>query len=367
MLARAVAVMGLFQGGQVQAGPFLHGLYASLTASYDSNLALSASDASGLWRYTAAPAYTLTTERGADVWNARLGLGLERSSDTRLSRHREDPSASVSWQRQTPLGGYGLSARYEEASTRGTEFLSTGLVSVDATRKTTALTANWRNQLTERTTMAANGSYQSQSYEGGTFTDYSTPSLSLTLSHDWLPTTSYNVSLALSRQMPEVGRSSTSTALSSGLSYSHSARLNANLRLGLTRTRGQSDSDGWTGAVQLRYQQGPRTALTLGYDRSVTDSGLGGYIEADNLSGSLRHDLSENLSTGLDLNWRENRSGSTASVRQIGTYLNRALDTFWSVQFRYQYRQRHEVAGDSADSHGLSLLLSYAHPQFLSL
>lgn len=370
-LAGALGALGLLLPGAGQAGRFEHGLSAGLTAEYDSNPALSASAANAVWRLTASPAYSLKRAAGADEWDARLGLRLERSSNAAVSAGREDPSLNLSWRRATPTGGFGLSLGYEKASTRVTEFQDTGLVAADGSRVSQSLAGNWSLALDERRSLAFNASHSAVSYRGGTLTDYRSLGAGLTYSMAWDERAEPYLRLSASRHAPDAGAASNSYDFLAGLRLSRSERLNLDLAAGLNRTVSSGASNasgsrgGWQGSVKLDYALDPRSNFSLDLGRSVASSGGGGFSESDQLAVHWSRALAERDTLGADLSWRKSRTLTAGDTRQLNLWGSRALGDLWSLRLSYQFRQREGGGVAAASGQVLALTLSYAHPDFL--
>lgn len=366
---RALAALTLLLAAPAQAGRFQHDLSAGLSADYDSNPALAASGASGIWRFSATPGYRLTGADGADLWSARLGLRLERSSDAAASADREDPSLSLSWSRQAPAGQFSLSASYDQASTRVTEFRDTGLVSADGTRTAQSLSASWLGELNERDSLSLTGSHADTSYSGGTLSDYANQSLGATLTRAWSERAATYLRLSASRYQPAsgVGASHSYDALA-GLSLTRSERLNLDLRAGFNSTSSGGGNGGWQGGATLGYDYAPRARLALDLGRSTASSGAGGFATADNFDGHWNLAVSERDSAGLDLSWHRSATATAGAgattTRQFSLWGSRELSPAWRLRLSYLYKQRSGAGLASADAHVLGLALSYAHPDF---
>lgn len=361
---RALAACAVLCAGHAQAELVQQALSVNLLTEHDDNPTLAAGAATGIWRLALTPSYQMSRSAGLDTWNARLGLRLERASDSAVSADRQDPSLSLNWQRATPTGSYGLAAAYEKLSTRVSELQDTGLVSADGSRSSTTLSANWSRALDERNTLSFSGGHSSVAYSGG-LNDYATVNAQATLSHVTDERTDPYLSLSTSRYLPETGgASSTSYDMVAGVHLKFSERLEVGARAGLNTTRAQTERSGWQGGIKLDYAQGSRTNLSANLSRSVTASGIGGFVEADQFTGGWRRALSDTDSAGLDLSWRKNRSGALGTTSQISLWASRELAPLWGLRLAYLYKQREGGGLADASAHVLSVTLSYAHPDF---
>lgn len=363
----ALAILAVLYAGPVHADIFRHEASLTMSVSLDSNPALAPDDGDELWRHAIRPAYRFSRVQGPDTWQGGLSVLLERSSDPAASAGREDPSLSLSWQRELPRGGYGVSAKYEESSTRTTELLDTGLVTADATRTSSSLSANWNAELDQRNSLTLNASYQRAAYRGGSFTDYGEIGGGATFAHAWDARTEPYLRYAVSRYMPDsAADASSSHTAAAGVKLAFSETLSGDFQAGMSRIEGQGGS-GLQGVVALKHM-GRRSNWSLDAGRSTSASGAGAYVESDYLNAVWSYALSEKVSAGIDLGWRKNRSETApAVIRQFSAWSGRELNAFWMLRVSYQYKQIEQAGLADVSAHVLGLSLSYSHPDFLDL
>lgn len=373
---KAAILVGVLGGGLGMLAPvtaaadwFQHGFSVALNTDYDTNPNLSASADDDLWRFTASPAYNLSRSSGPDSLNLRLALALERSSDAAVSIGREDPSLSLAWTRQSATGSFGVTAGYVEASTRLSEFENLGLVTVDGSKITRSLGLKWSRALDARRTLALNADHAGVRYRGGTLTDYANLSASATLSDTWNERQAPYLRFAVSHYAPETGGAdSDSIDLLAGINLVRSERLSLDLAAGINQTSTLGNRDtGWQGSVKFNYALDPRSAFSFDLARSTLSSGLGGFVETDQMNLRWNRALSDTQSIGIDLALRDSESVTTGNSRQFSLWGSRALNDFWSLRLQYLYRQSAGNGVPEASGSVLSLSLSYAHPDFLDL
>lgn len=367
-IAGALGALGMLLPAPAQAGAVEHGFSLALSGEYDTNPGLAAAPADGLWRVSALPAYSLTRAAGPDEWSGRLALRLERASDAALSADRQDPSLSLAWKRARASGGAGLSYAYEKAASRETEFQDTGLVSVDGSRTSQTLGADWNESLDERRGLAANASLASVRYARGGLTDHDTLGAGLTYSHAWSERNEPYLRAAWTRYEPRAGgAASDSWDLLAGVRLRPSERLDLEVSAGLNRTVAASNRSGWQGGLKLNYEGDENTRLSLDLGRGVASSGSGGFTESDRLTASWDQALSERWNLGASLAWRKSRAAGTGDTLQFNLSGSRALSDAWSLRLAYTFRQREGAGLPEASGHLLGVTLSYAHPDFLDL
>lgn len=368
--ARTPAVLAIsimLYAAPVHADLFRHEASLTMSASFDSNPALTPDPDGGIWRYALRPDYRLSRVQGPDTWQGGLAVLLERSSDSSISAGREDPALFLSWQRELPSGGYGVSAKYEEMSTRTSELTDTGLVASDATKASSSLSANGRAELDERNSLALNVSYQKAVYRGGSFTDYSELGGGVTFNHAWDERSVPYLGYSFSRYMPDsAAGASLRHSARAGIKLAFSETLSGDIHAGISGA-GSGAGNGLQGGAALRYA-GSRSSWSLDAARSTSASGLGAYVESDSLNASWSYALSEKANAGVDLGWRRNRSETApAVIRQFSAWAGRELDAFWRLRISYQYKLIDQAGPAGVSAHVLGLSLSYSHPDFLNL
>ncbi|MBI5659252.1 MAG: hypothetical protein HZC43_06820 [Nitrosomonadales bacterium] len=343
------------------ADPWQHVVTSSISAEYETNPAMSPASQGSIRRAVFAPGYTLARTDGANEWRAGLTLQVARSSNTALSLNREDPGVFFSWHRQGDAGGFGISARYDEAATRATEAGVSGPVAVDGTRTSRTLSATWSKPLSERGTLAADGAYTDISYDGGTYVDYATRSGGLKLTYDWSESVAPFLNLTYSDQTPSGGGlSGHRTGSMLGLNLKISERLDGTVQAGNSMGGGASSSSQY--GVTAQYA-GQRNRLALNANRQTSPSGLGNFVTSDQMNGDWSHELSERSRAGINLGWRKNRSVTDETNRTMGAWVQRDLDASWAARAHYQRRVR-EGSGIGASSNLIGISLNYNRSSF---
>ncbi|MBI4938970.1 MAG: hypothetical protein HY846_12300 [Nitrosomonadales bacterium] len=346
---------------QSRADPWQHAVTSRFTAEYETNPTLSATGQNGVRRALFEPGYTLAKADGVNEWRARLALLIARSSDTALSLNREDPTVSFSWRRQRDTGEFSLSARYDETATRTAEAGMLGPVAVDGTRASRDFSATWSQVLSERSTLAADGTYTGISYKGGTYVDYTTRSGGLRLTYDWSESMAPFLHVSYSDQTPSGGGvTSRRNGAAVGSSLRVSERLDCTVQAGKSRESGGSSNSQY--AATARYA-GQRNRLTLSADRQTSPSGLGGFVTANQARAEWSHELSERSTTGVNMSWRKNRSVTDETSRILDAWLQHDLDAIWVIRASFQHRTR-EISGLSASSNLAGLSLVYTRSNF---
>ncbi|MFY9328483.1 MAG: hypothetical protein WAO76_10755 [Georgfuchsia sp.] len=362
--------LGVFLVGRAAlAGEFQQSITLPMTLEYDSNPAMSVTDKKGVTRAILTPDYNLTTNYGIDEYKLGLGLRVERSSDQEISVNRDDPSLSLGWQRQTEAGGFGLVAKYAEASTRFTELQESGLVQVDGTRTTYTVGGNWSKALSERSTLAADAEYKDVAYDGGggTLIDFTNTSAGLTYSRVLNEHIEPFMRTTVSHYEPSssalLSSSFNFVSVMGGVNWKLSENLDWTGQAGPTRISGQTTDSGWQGSVILHYLGRHHDAL-LDVGRYVSASGEGGFVEVDQVKGTWGYAIDELTRAGLEASRRRNRSIIPNTVQMYGVWASRELSPFWHARLSYQYKQRKQDGLDDATANVLGVTLVYSLPNF---
>ena len=364
--AQLLLVSGAFLVGKAAlAAAFTQSAALPMTLEHDSNPTLTTIGNKGVTRAIFTPSYNLTTTYGVDEYKLNMGLSVERSSDQQISANRENPNLSFDWQRQAETTGYGLTAKYDEASTRFAELQEAGLIQADGKRKTSSVRGNWSKSLSERNTLAAEAEYKNVVYEGGTLTDYANTSAGFTYNHTWSDFVESFLRAGASHFEPSrtTTLSSNNVNVMGGIKWMLLGNLDWTVQAGPSRTTGQTRNIGWQGSSVLHYL-GQRYDASLNVGRSVSASGEGGYSEADHVKGAWGYAIDEKTRTGLEATWQKNRSLNPNTLQQFSAWISRELSPSWNTRLSYQYKQlKQDVLGD-ATANVLGVTLVYSLPNF---
>jgi hypothetical protein len=338
-----------------------------MTVEHDTNPRLDAdADAEGVTRTILAPDYNLVGTFGRDELQLGIGINLERSSNQSISLNREDPTLRLGWQRERERGGFGLAAKYDESSTLFSSLEETGVVASDGTRKQHALSGNWSESVSQRSTLASDVQYSSINYDNQELTSYD----DFSASFSWTYAASERIEpfsrFALSRYIPDAAAeasASTSYSPTAGVRLILSEQLEGTLRAGVNQISGGQSSASWQGGFELLYT-GERFAASLDAGRSTVASGEGGFAEVNQLRGTWRYAVDETTSAGVDALWQDNKGQTPNTMRQLAAWASRELSPFWLTRLSIAYKQRQQDGRPDASGNILGLTLTYSHPDF---
>ena len=328
-----------------------------ISTEFDSNPTLSSSYPESVRRDFFEPSYSLAGKIGVSELKAGLSLQMERSSNQALSQDLDGPNAFIDWLRQSEKDEFGINSRYVEIATRDSGIDATGVVPVTSTRASSDISGRWKRELSERALLLADGKYESVSYEGGSYMNYSTGGGSMRLSYAFSEPSRTSLKISGTKYVPENDapfRSLANAIL--GLEWKISAYLEGNLQAGLSKNSGVKTRK--IGAAGMQYT-GQKTRLTLRADRSVIPSGQGNFVLVDQVIGEGSHDLSERSKTGIDLEWQKNKSIKDNNIRTAASvWLQHNLNLSWAVQANYLHTiiQGGMAAGASSNTFRISFI-----------
>ena len=353
--------------GQGMAETWQHTWSVKTSAEYDSNPNMTPYNPESISRYLLEPSYRLRTTRGGEELDVGFALQIARSTNTAVSQNREDPSFFFGWRHRRETGEFGVTARYDEASTRTTKIDNLGLFLIENTRVNRAVSGNWSESLTERTTFAGDVGYQEVTYKKGTnntgnFIDFSSRSTGLMLSYAWSERNTTFFKLSYADYEPKYSTSTSRlTTASAGWIWNASDNLEGTLVAGKSKRSNAETST--QGGLTLRYT-GQQSGVELRADRQISPSGLGGFITVDQASASWSYALSERSKAGIDLGWYKNKSYFNSVTRTSGVWVNYNFNSGWGSQTYYRYRASDGGQGVAAFSNIVGVALVYNYSDF---
>jgi hypothetical protein len=364
----------LLCAGQGRADSWQQAASFRVSTEHDSNPAMSATNRTGIWRALFEPSYALTGRTGESEITAGLALQMVRSSDKTLSPSQDNPSVFLNWLRPSEAGEFGISSRYAQAAIRDAGGVdATGRVSAASTSKTRTLSGRWSKELSERSTLSADTAYSGVTYNGGIYTDYSTRSGGLKIGYVSSEQITSFCSVTGNKYLPANNGPSSSLASSTlGESTLAEATFGMDWRgeyivwtvqAGKARVSGSNSET--LGSVAAHYT-GQQTQLTMNAGRTITASGLGGFIKSNQVLVNWSYALSDYSNTGLDLAGQKNLSftiGPDTSTT-LGAWINHDLTSAWKVRTYYQHRTSRGGGFESASSNLVGLSFAYSYSDF---
>jgi hypothetical protein len=348
--------------GKVWADSWQHAVSSRISIEYETNPAMIPANPGSVRRTLFEPSYTLVDKIGANELEAGLALQIARSTNHTLSPNREDPSVFFDWSYHSDAGELAISSRYAEIATRYAGIDATRPVPVSSTRASRTFSGRWSKELSERSSLSADGSFEGVSYTGGgNYVDYSTGSGGLRLSHAFSELSTTFLRLSGDRYVPAGGGPPTRHAIATlGLEWKVEY-MDWSMQLGKYKGGGNT---GLEGGATVHYT-GQQTQLALNANRQISSSGLGGFVKVDQLAGNWNYALSERSNIGMDLQWWKNLSTTFYNIRTTtGVWLQHNLSPSWVGRMNYLHNILTGGGVFSASSNIIGVSLIYTNSDF---
>ncbi len=374
----AVGVVASWPGmGQAQS-LYQHRVTAPVGLSYDSNLGLSETSPGGVYRLHVSPSYTLTRKAGGDELDLKLGAFLEQSSDTAISRNRQDGNARLSWRTASDTTLWGWHAAYEQSAARAALLEETGQLSDDGTRTTRALGAQMAHELDERHVLSLIADVKWHTYDFGNTPDHRLGNAQVEWSraaapgHDWL------VSASVSQYAPDTvaatgaAHATATNSVQRGLLLGYRSQVQGSpwdwqIRAGVARFTGTFSDTMPQGEAKLGYQN-PRWRHSASLSRlPVANNMLGSFAPNTQARWRTEYRWSEYTTLALDASHNRTQASQTGATRQLGLQVSTELSPLWRMTAQWRNTQADRfVAGvpAQASNHSASLVFTYLHPDF---
>lgn len=361
--AATILLFGLLQHTvPVRAAAWQQTVTTQLTTEYNSNPNMSSSNPEDISRVLFTPSYALIGQPDDNQsLKAAIALQLVRSSNETLSPNRNSPTLSLNWARQYETGELGIGSQYTENSTR----YITGIdatAPVEGTQASRALNLSVSKMLTERSTLVTSGAYQSVTYKGGPFIDYSTHSANLMFNYTWSESNTPFFRYSYFDFIPVDGGATTRLDVAAlGLNTKWSDRLDSTVELG--QSQNTNKQTGTQSSASLTYQN-LKAQLTLKASHQSVPTGINGLVLTDQINAGWSYNLNERKKIGIDTLWQTSHLVTDVILRTEAVWLQTELKPLWSLRTYYQQNSINRGDNNPASSYILGLNLSYTHPDF---
>ena len=349
------------------------GFFIPVSVNYDSNIQMADSNEEPVVFYNVIPRATFVGSDGVNTINFNGSVLLQRSSDEDISEDRKDPNLGLSWVRGFERGEFSLSTNYSKTSTRVSEQRVTGLVFSDGSAISRSYNANLSYLISEKLSMSTGLGYQETVFSGAGLDDFNSKNFNARLNYLYSEKLTPFVQFTLSRFENETNTlsneivsrlnnngTSVSRNLLVGFDYKASPQFDYSVAVGMNRV--SSAGNGWVGNANLNYVIDERSTVAGSISRNVTPSGLGGFLEVDNLSVNYQYDINQKNHLGADANWTITRDVNDSSFKRLNGFYGYDLAEDWGVRTYIQYRTLQAVGVD-ANAYLIGVSLSYNHPQ----
>jgi hypothetical protein len=348
-----------------------HSLVAGIGTDYDTNPRMASGSHDGVMRYRITPQYTGTFTEDLNELIFSAGALIERSSNQKVSRDRNDPNVRLGWRHTLESGEFSLDAAASKMSARTAELANNGQVAADTTQTNKSLGSRWQYSLTERLGFALTGDYRSITSDKGnsnssSLIDYTTTSTGLSVNYNLGENSEIFTSLTASHYEPDNAARPSSNTYGGVLGYKRkiSDEFAWSLQGGPVRITGVNPVSSWQGGGQVNYT-GEKVNASLDVGRSVLASSVtGGFSNSEQVKFQLSYPLDENTRAGADYSWIKSKTVTESTSKVYGIFLSRELSPAWTVMLRYQNRQMERSPGWAASANMLGVTFNYTLPDF---
>jgi len=322
-----------------------------------------------VYLYRITPEYVLRALDGKNTWFGSVGVNFWRASNDNIQANREDPFATIGWDRILENGLVGLTAAYTEQSSRNTQFGDTTALNQDGSSTTRSIDANWEHAFSEKWTLLTDAGYEKNKFTGTLdLTDFETKDVGAALRYKLsekispygeIRTTEYKTSLA--------------TSGSDTIKYQDylvgavvelNPRFNFDVNAGVVDFDSSIDSE-WVGEFVAEYTGG-RYSLTGGLSRLVNPTGFNGLSLQDSLYADYSYQQSEKSRWGAGISLTQNsfELGSDLDTQQLRGFYDRDLSSAWLMRLELSARNQKDATRDSTDDTSLGIFFTYTSPKF---
>jgi hypothetical protein len=334
---------------------------------YTSNPNLTAVSEGSVSVLRVSPSYSIVNVDGAVRSEISLGAVLERSSNTALSANRADPRLGGNWQWSTPTSQVTLRGLLQEASARAAEFDSTGLVTVDSTRRDFELGVEWSQELSPLNRLILGAARNQVDYDTPLLIGYREIGTSAAFERTLAEETRVLIEARYARLQPDdplLYARGTRSSLLLGYETALSELWTLNAGIGRVRTVDTVSRNSNIARMAIGYR-GERLTSTLDWRREVAPSGsIGGYGRFESIRWTNAYALTPETTLDVSVGqFRELVAG--ADTGRMGSIVVRStLTPFWSMYMGVEGRQADRALGPTARGHSVIAGLRYSRPDF---
>ena len=332
---------------------------------YHSNLQfLDSSVEESTYVYSLIPEYKLSALDDKNKWFGSLGVNFQRASNQNVLGNREDPFATLGWERLFESGKLELLADYTRQTSRITQFNTTGAVLQDCTSVVKNYSASWDYYLSQKLTLNTNAHYQDNIFTGvlglGNFNvrDYGV-ALKYAYSESIMPYLSALASDFKADAVPNNFETRYQT-YRAGVEVNLTPQFSYIADLGFVQFNSTSD-DEIVGKLTASYL-GERYDLSGTLERSVFPTGLGFIDVAESLTSAFKYNLTPRSSWGVNLGLRENKSG--VDTQELIGFYDYEITSAWLMHVEASQRNLKFTGQNSVDDTSLGVFFTYTSPKF---
>lgn len=342
--------------------------------NYDSNIQMSSSNDESVSFYNLNPRLDVSANDDVNAINLNASVLFQRSSDERISEDRKDPTLGLSWVRSFERGQFSLATNYNKMSTRVSERRTTGQIFNDGSSTNRSIDAGISYLITEKFNLATGVGYQETRFSGANLNDFQSRTFNTKLSYLYSEKLTPFLEFSIGRFENESNNlvldgldadrlAGNGTAISrnflAGFNYKVNSRLDYSLAAGVNRV--SSAGSGWVGNAALNYLINDQSSLIGTVGRNVSPTGLGGFLEIDNLALTYMYDIDQKNHLGANASWTITRDVIDSDFRLLGGFYGYDLTKDWGLRSYVNYRTL-ETNSDKAHAYLIGFSITYNHP-----
>jgi hypothetical protein len=342
-----------------------HGGKVTIGTAYHSNIQfVNDEDKESVYLYSIVPEYKLSALDDNDKWYGTVGVNLERSSNYRVARRRENPFANIGWEHTFEHSTVELEADYVKERTRNSQFGQTGVLAANGVSVTKSLSAAWKYALAAKWDLTATADYLKNKFSGvAALSDFTTTSAGAELMYKYSETIKPYASVVASEYRAkgvETSQINYQTYLA-GSEIELGSKLTMNVNVGMALFNSSHSRDEAVGGVALTYT-GNRHALTTSLDRSLNPTGLNDIQVTDVFSTKYSYALSERSTWGLGMGFTQNNLD--LDTQALTAFYDFDLTPSWLMHLEAGTRNVKNAREESVDDTAVGIFFTYTSPRF---
>jgi len=110
-------------------------------------------------------------------------------------------------------------------------------------------------------------------------------------------------------------------------------------------------------------REGERSSFKSVLSRSVSASGVGGFVESDQFNTSYNYLLTERSNVGAGYNINKNKSNFASESTQLSAFYTKELTEMWQMRFSVERRNQKNFNQD-VSGNIVGLTFTYSTPEF---
>ena len=125
---------------------------------------------------------------------------------------------------------------------------------------------------------------------------------------------------------------------------------------------GASAGSGKIGSLNL-IRQGERSNFRSTLSRSVSGSGIGGFVETDRFNLGYDYQLTERSNFGASYSINKNKSNFASESTQISAWYSKELTEMWQMRLSIERRDQKNL-NQNVSGNVVGLTFTYSTPEF---